>query len=201
VSKLIHNEKFVEAVSTKIYNPLEAKARTHFEGVKSTAKPTTQGLSDVDAARAALPPVSDPESRSAQALHLVPGYMDVADNLSKLWKESVSNVKGMKPTRQWGAWLNSARTKANVFAHQKTNDVRGTLREAFGRKQSFTVAAHLTEAVALDKAAAKVGLNDNLAAKKRDASALTFAVQAKGDKANLAQMRKTITDEIANVGV
>jgi hypothetical protein len=67
--------------------------------------------------------------------------MDVADNLSKLWKESVSNVKGMKPTRQWGAWLNSARTKANVFAHQKTNDVRGTLREAFGRKQSFTVAA------------------------------------------------------------
>jgi hypothetical protein len=44
VSKLIQNPKFVEAVFDKIYNPLEEQARTHFEGVKTNGKPTTQGL-------------------------------------------------------------------------------------------------------------------------------------------------------------
>ena len=100
------------------------------------------------------------------AVKNVPDYIDEA--AGRLWEDAKTLGKAFAPANRWAAWLNAAETKTNVGAEQATNNVRGTLREMMQRK-----------------------MNDSRSL--RDARALTFIVEAGGDKTALDEMQKKIT--------
>ncbi|MBA3650069.1 MAG: hypothetical protein H0W66_00970 [Chthoniobacterales bacterium] len=130
---------------------------------------TVETISKLDEAKAEQPPVRDPASPAAQEKRLLPHYLDINKPLAKKWGEVTSFWKSRKPSEYWAAWNNAADTKAAVFAEQKTNDLRGALRDAMGRKET-----------------------------PQDAKALSFVVESRGDKSRLAEFKKQISDAVAD---
>lgn len=120
-------------------------------------------------------PVVDPVEKSAQALGIVPGYLDVNEALVKMWDNSKNYFSTFKPGTWWKAWYNAADNKAGIFARQQRNDVAGTLREVMGRT-------------------AKTPERLN----KLDQRALSFIVEAQSDPAKLATFRTQIKNAVTS---
>ncbi|MEA2553480.1 MAG: hypothetical protein QOJ65_1656, partial [Fimbriimonadaceae bacterium] len=119
------------------------------------------------------PPVVDPIAqavKSSQALGIIPGYLDINEPLAKMWAQTKNYFGTFKPGNWWAAWYNAAETKTALFARQKANDVRGSLREAMQRPLK--------------------GAED---LKTLDARALGMVVEAQNDPANLDKFASQIT--------
>lgn len=110
-----------------------------------------------------------PDERSAYSLGIVPGYLDIHEPIVKLWQAARNYFHTFKPGQWWSAWYNAAVNKAYIFARQRSNDVRGALKDSLGRDVTTT-----------------------------DERALTFVVESQRDKAKLAEFRDKIKGAIAN---
>jgi hypothetical protein len=155
--------------------------------------PTEAQSAEIEKIKSDLPAVVDHPvvQRSAQALGIIPGHLDINDKLTTLRKGTRNYFRSRKPSEWWAAWLNAADNKSAIFARQKVNDVRGVLREALNRANapvSWRDIVNLKEVFG----------RNNQKTNDLDERALSFVVESQGDVKNLASMRTKIEAALAN---
>jgi hypothetical protein len=162
-------------------------------------KATDSQSAELAKIKADLPAVIDHPAvqKSAQALGIVPGYMDVNDMLWEKWNGVRNYIGSREPAEYLSAWYNAARNNAVLFSRQVGNNIRGALREAMSRD---TTAPGFTSMVkdVVKGAGRFVGVETKARlANAQDERALSFVVEAQGDVAKLDEMRQKIKAALA----
>lgn len=155
-------------------------------------QPTAAQSAELNKIKAEMPEVVDhPQvQRSAQALGIIPGYLDINDRLATHFHAAVNWLGTVKPANWWSAWYNAAENKAVIFATQKVNDVRGVLREAMNRSNTAPNLKDILKQIVQMKRTVNT-IN------ARDERALSFVVESQNNPANLDVMRQKIKGALA----
>jgi hypothetical protein len=171
--------------------PLDSAARRYTalqeEIANQPGGATEAQAKELDSIKAKMPAVVDHPDvvRSAQALGVVPGFVDIHDALMRRLNAARTILGTLPPVQKWGSELNAANTQADLFTNQKVNEMKGTLTEAMGRSNQAPGLGKTTKEVF------GVGRKERKV-KERDAVALSFVIEAQGDINKLTDFKNQI---------